>query len=112
MELVTDLVNGILVAEAWYRVDGTNARDFENTLKEAIDESHQGMVIDCEHLSYISSAGLRAILLIAKTLKRRKMGFAICFLAEPIREIFEISGFDKIIAIYNSRADALAAIGG
>ena len=110
MDLVTDRVDGILVAEACYRVDGTNARDFENTLREAIQDSDRGMVVDCEHLSYISSAGLRAILLTAKTLKRKKMQFAICFLADPIREVFEISGFDKIIAIYGSRADALAAV--
>lgn len=112
MELVTDRVNGVLVAEAWYRVDGTNAREFEDALKKAINDDDQGMIVDCEHLSYISSAGLRAILLTAKTLKRQKMQFAICFLADPIREVFEISGFDKIIAIYGSRADALAAISG
>ena len=110
MELVTDRLNGVLVAEACSRVDGTNAREFEAALRDAIRDGDQAMIVDCEHLAYISSAGLRAILLTAKTLRRRRIGFGVCFLAGPIREVFEISGFDKIIAVYGSRADAIAAV--
>ena len=111
MELVTERLNGIVFGEAWSRVDGTNARDFEVALRNAIAEEDRALIIDFEHLKYISSAGLRAILLTAKLLQRRNAGFGICFLSEPIREVFEISGFDKIISIYASRAEALAALG-
>ncbi len=112
MDLVTDRNNGILVAEACSRVDGTNAREFEVALREAIRPGDRAMIVDCEHLAYISSAGLRAVLLTAKTLKRKDMDFGVCVLADPIREVFEISGFDKIISVYGSRADAVAAVGG
>lgn len=110
MDLVTDRRNGVLVAEACNRVDGTNAREFEAALRDAIQDDDRAMIVDCEHLAYISSAGLRAILLTAKTLRRREMDFGVCFLADPIREVFEISGFDKIISVYTSRADAIAAV--
>lgn len=111
MKLVIEHLNGIAVAEACSRVDGTNAREFEAALREAVASEDRALVVDCEQLKYISSAGLRAILIIAKLLQRRNAGFGICSLAAPIREIFEISGFDKIIAIHSSRADALAALG-
>ncbi len=110
MELVTDRLDGILVAQGWHRVDGTNAHEFEKLLRDSMADGDLGVVIDCGGMSYISSAGLRAILLTAKTLRNRRMGFALCELAEPIREVFEISGFDKIIAIHRSRAAALAAV--
>ncbi len=110
MQLETDRKDGVLVVEACKRVDGTNARDFEAALQGAIQDGDSALIVDCDNLSYISSAGLRAILLTAKTLKRREMGFGVCSLADNIREVFEISGFDKIIAVHGSRADAIAAL--
>lgn len=92
------------------RIDGVNARDFENDLRNNIEDTDKAVVVDLEGLSYISSAGLRAILLIAKTLSQRGAKFALCSLSEPIREVFEISGFDKIVAIHNTQREALASV--
>ena len=104
MEISTENRDGALIARAAGRIDGANARDFEAAVQSAIH--------DCEDLSYISSAGLRAILLIAKTLGKRNVKFALCSLSEPIAEIFQISGFDQIISTHASQSDAIAAVGG
>ena len=69
------------------------------------------MVVDLAGLSYISSAGLRAVLLTAKSLSRRSAKFALCSPSKPIREVFEISGFDKIIDIHDTREAAVSAVG-
>ena len=66
--------------------------------------------MDFEKLVYISSAGLGAILLTAKSLGNRNTKFAICYLSDQIRKIFEISGFDKVIAIHPSKSEALASL--
>ena len=68
MDISTENRNGALIARAVGRIDGANARDFEAAVQSAISASEGPVIIDCEDLSYISSAGLRAILLIAKTL--------------------------------------------
>ena len=112
MDIVTEKKNGALIAKAAGRVDGANARDFEAAVQSAISECDGPVIIDCEGLSYISSAGLRAILLIAKTLCKRQVKFALCSLSEPIAEIFQISGFDQIISTHSSQAEALAAVSG
>ena len=112
MEISTENRDGALIARAVGRIDGANARDFEAAVQSAIHECEDPVIIDCEGLSYISSAGLRAILLIAKTLGKRKVKFALCSLSEPIAEIFQISGFDQIISTHSSQADALAAVSG
>ena len=112
MEIQTEREGGTLIAKAEGRIDGVNARDFEEALKAAIGESDNAVVMDLEGLSYISSAGLRVILLIAKTLRKREAKFAICSLADPIKEVFEISGFDKIIPVHASRGEAIAALDG
>ncbi len=106
MEIKTERKNGTLIAKVEGRVDSANAREFENALSAAIsDDSH--VIIDFEGLSYISSSGLRVILLVAKTLRNRDVKFALCSLSDPIEEVFKISGFDKIIPIYGSQAEAL-----
>jgi len=112
MDIKTERSNGALIAKAEGRIDGVNARDFEEAMKAAIGSDDNTVVIDLEGLSYISSAGLRVILLIAKTLRKRNADLVLCSLSAPIREVFEISGFDKIIPVHDSREQALAAISG
>ena len=114
MEVNTERDNGTLIAKAEGRVDGSNAREFEEALDSAITqhEDGQAVIVDFEGLSYISSAGLRVILLTARTLRKQDKEFVVCSLSDPIREVFEISGFDKIIPVYASKSEALAAVGG
>ena len=69
-------------------------------------------ILDLEQLSYISSAGLRVILMTAKGLERREVKFGICSLSESIQEVFQISGFDKIIPVNSSQAEAIQALAG
>ena len=111
MEINTERVgDALIVMPSENRVDGTNARDFQIGLETAIDETDQAVIFDAETLTYISSAGLRAILLVVKSINRQGGKFAVCSLSDPIREIFSISGFDNIIPIESTRDDALATI--
>ena len=107
-----DQIEGVLVISVTGRIDGVNAQEFHNDLNRETDGSDNPVVLDLEKLSYISSAGLRSILLIAKTLKGRNTRFMLCSLPGPIREIVEIAGFDKIIDVLESRSDAIASITG
>ena len=109
MDVNTELENGTLIAKVSDRVDGANARQFQDALTAAIDESVHWMVLDLNELSYISSAGLRVILLTAKALQRQDAKLVVCSLSDPIREVFEISGFDKIISIHASQSEAVAS---
>ena len=111
MDIKTERNDGTLITKAQGRIDGANARDFEEEMNSAINSDDSTVVMDLEGLTYISSAGLRVILLIAKTLRKRNVELILCSLSDPIREVFEISGFDKIIPVEASREQALARIG-
>ncbi len=100
-----------LVLKADGRVDGTNASEFQDAMKAEIDEADRVVVLDLEDLTYISSAGLRVVLLIAKDLQRQGAKMAACSLSDPVREVFVISGFDKIIPIHDSQDSAIGALG-
>ena len=70
------------------------------------ENSSCSLILDLENLAYISSAGLRAILLITKSVKAKGANIALCTLPNQIEEVFNISGFDKIIPIYPTRQAA------
>ena len=112
MEINTEQKGGVLVALTVDRVDGSNAREFQEALQAVIKDTGNAFLLDMEHLTYISSAGLRVILLIARTLQGKNTKFAVCSLSDSVREVFEISGFDKIVATHATQADAIAALEG
>ncbi len=99
----------VLVARVDGRVDSSNSQDFERQLQGAIGEEVKAVVIDLAQLAYISSAGLRVVLLVAKTLGQRNVSISLCALSDPVLSVFEISGFNRIIRIHDTQADALAA---
>lgn len=102
----------MVVAKISGRLDGANAQEFQGDLTDAIEDGDRVVVLDFENLSYISSAGLRVILITAKALGRQNAKLAVCSLSDPIREVFEISGFDQIIPVRNTQAEAIAAASG
>ena len=68
----------------------------------------KAVLLDLSSLSYISSAGLRAILLIGRQLRKQKGTIAVCSLSPIVREVFEISGFDKIFPVYENQEAAIS----
>ncbi len=110
MEIPTEQVNGAIVLMPSGRIDGQNALDFQASIDKTIGESSQPVILELSGLNYISSAGLRVILLLAKTLSNRSVHFSICAIAPAVKEVFEISGFGNIIDIHNTRDEALEKI--
>ena len=112
MEVRTQRENGTLITEVSGRIDGATAREFEVAVRSAMREDDAAVIMDLEGVSYVSSAGLRAILLIAKELGRREAKLALCSLSESIHDVFEVSGFGDIVRIHANRAEALSKVGG
>ncbi len=104
--------NGVSRVEVCGRLDGTNAQQLEQALLAAIGDGGQIVVLDFSRLHYISSAGLRVILIAAKKTKQGGGRFAICGLGEVIRKVFEMSGFLAMLQVYESFDDARTALTG
>ena len=56
---------------------------FQDELETIIDENDRTVILDLQKLLYISSAGLRVIMLTAKALGRQEIKFAVCSLTGP-----------------------------
>ncbi len=93
------------------RLDSSTAKDLEEALKQKLDAGEQTILMDMEELDYISSAGLRVVLLAAKRLRASDGRFALSALKGEIRQVFEISGLLRILTVFDSREEAVDALG-
>jgi anti-sigma B factor antagonist len=95
------------------RLDFGAATGFQAQLEQVlagIRTALAAIIIDCVGLEYVSSAGLRVFLLAARASQRAGLRFAMCSLQPAVREVFELSGFSRVITVHTDRAAALAAL--
>ena len=79
------------------RLDTVTAPEFEKAVREAVPGVRE-LTLDFEKLDYISSAGLRVLLSTQKTMMKQGE-MKIIHVSEPIKEIFEVTGFSEILTI-------------
>lgn len=103
----------VLVVTVDGRIDYVNAEEFKGALMPHLSNGMSGsnqVVLDLSRLEYISSAGLR-VLMIAAREARAKQGKLIAVALQPVvREIFEISKFTLVFQLFDSVQDALKHI--
>jgi len=92
------------------RVDHRSAAELEAALTAAAGPAQRAVVLDFSAVDYISSVGLRVLMVGAKNLREREAVLAIAGLQPVVAEIFAISRFDKVLAVHADVAGALAAV--
>lgn len=112
LHIETEHVDDKLILTPVDRIDSSVARDFEDFVHERMTEGNAKLIVDFSRLGFISSAGMRVLLINAKKLRIRGGGgkLVLCNMRDSIREIFSISGFDHIITICGTREEALEAL--
>ena len=82
------------------RLDSETAPQLERMLVAPLQQgSWQAVVLDCAELNYIASAGLRVVLMCAKRAQSAGTRLIVCGLQAPVREVFAVSGFLKILNV-------------
>ena len=102
--------DGLLIGTLDGRIDGSNASDFQSALEAGIGAGDHFLILDFEKVPFISSAGLRVGLVIARQFNNPDKKFAVCRLSDPVREVVAVSGFDQLIPVYGSQDEAIQAL--
>lgn len=110
MEISRERDGDVVVARLVGRLDSSAAPEAEEGLLVALGGVPPRVAIDMTGLSYISSAGLRVLLVLAKKVQQAKGKLALFGLTPNVREVFTVSGFDTIFSIAPDPAGALAAV--
>ena len=92
------------------RIDSSNTVEFERILESGLNPTARTVVLDFEKVAFMSSAGLRVVLMLAKQLRKRGAQAAVCSLPAPIREVFSVSGIDRIVPTHSSDTQAIDAL--
>ncbi len=89
------------------RIDALSAPGVNQEIESVLDGGRDNMLIDFKKLEYISSAGLRVLLIVAKKMRAVQGRLVICNLSEKVDEIFDVSGFKAIFDICATQEEAL-----
>jgi anti-anti-sigma factor len=90
------------------RLDANSSQAVENQLLALLNQGEDRLVLDFSELTYMSSLGLRVLMMVAKNIKRVNGKLALAGLNDHIYEIFKIARFTSIFSIYSSSDEAVA----
>lgn len=111
VELSSSNLGSVRVLQVQGRLDHAHAKIFETALApHLVDCTHAGtpLVLDFANVVYISSVGLRVLLLAAKQVKVQQGRIAIAALTPIVTEVFQVSHFDLVLKVF---PDVAAAVG-
>jgi anti-anti-sigma factor len=107
MDIKTSKIQNAILLGLAGRLDGNTAGLVENDFQKLIDAGETQFIFDLALVDYISSAGLRAVLIAAKKTKAVQGKLAFVRLPENVKEVFDMSGFSTILAIYATEDEAI-----
>ena len=91
------------------RIDQPAARAIEDALNELCDAGRSAIVIDLSDVAYMASAGLASLLSGVRRARLLRGDVRLAAMNDRVREVFEMSGFDQVFAIFPSAAEAVAS---
>lgn len=84
------------------RLDALTSPVFENEINLVLEVSRPDIIIDASDLHYVSSAGLRAFLIIQKTINRKKGNLVLRNMQPQVKQVFDMTGLSSIFTIIES----------
>lgn len=111
LKITESNVDDAVVIELQGRLDTATSADFDFAVEAHADKPSR-VLIDLSGIAYVSSAGLRVFLMLAKKLQKVQGKLVLCGMSAGVREVFDIAGFSRILAIQPDRAAGLAALAG
>lgn len=110
MDIVSEAIDGGVALRVSGRLDGATAPQLEKPLLAQFAGSSERVLLDLAGLDYVSSAGLRVFLMGAKRARQVGGRLVLCGLQPMVGEVFQMSGFGRILDIVATEADARARL--
>lgn len=101
--------NGIAIVMPAGRIDTTTSSSVEDLIRKVVDGGARSLLVDLGRVEYISSAGLRVFLVLAKRMRDLQGRLVLCGMTEPVRQVFQLAGFMPLFRVEPTQAAALAA---
>jgi anti-anti-sigma factor len=110
MEILNERVGNVHVVTASGRLDGIYSAAFANQVGELLTKAKPRILIDFTDIDFVTSAGLRVLLILVKKAQASGGVFALCGLNDQVRDVLDIVFFPAIFSIHGGRAEGIAAL--
>ncbi len=111
MKITSQQVADVTLIQVQGRIDHRTATDFEDALRPLLDRCLAGeykkLLMDLGGVDFMTSAGLRVLMIAAKACDKQKGEMAVAALQPGIQEIFKISRFDSFLRVFPTVESAL-----
>lgn len=110
MELITEKQGAVVVFKLKGRLDALAAPDFEQKCMKWLEAGESCFAVDLGELDYISSAGIRSILVVAKKLGAQDGRLALSRVSGMVEKVFTMTGIHSLFPVYASLDEALTQL--
>ena len=112
MRITQNLENGLVNVKVEGRLDASSSIEAQKELERMLEADSSKLLVDLSGLEYISSAGLRVLLVVAKKMQQKGGKIVLAALTPNVKEVFEISGFSSIFKIFDTVEESAATLQG
>ena len=112
LQIATRQVADAVIATPAGRIDHRSAAEFEAALTPLVDAAvaaKGALVLDFSRVEYISSVGLRVLMIAARKMREREAPLLVTALQSVVAEIFAISRFDRVLTVTATLDEAMAS---
>ncbi len=107
MQITTRQVYDVLVADMEGKLDSKAAGYGNDELVRIVQSDHDRILINLENLEFVTSAGLRVLLLASKLQKSAGGTLKMCSANDAVKDVLKTCGFDSLISLYPTEAEAI-----
>lgn len=97
MEVTVATIEGRCVITPAGPIDSTSAPEFGRALLDAVDATAQPVIVDCAAVSYVTSAGVHALLLAARALGASARRLQLVHVGKSLRSVLEIANVGTLM---------------
>lgn len=109
MEITTKEYKRVVVIEVSGRVDSSTADQFEQAVMSPIGEGKKNLVLDLSGVEFLSSAGLRTLVMARKEVQKSSGAVRLAQPSQRVRDTLDIAGLDVLFETFPDRESAIAA---
>lgn len=88
------------------RLDELATAEVEQAFTAIVSNESQGLIVDMAGVEYVSSSGLRVLLMLMKAMKNQQRVLKLCNLSPFVAEVFEVSNFAVLFDVHDSLESA------
>jgi len=112
IDIKTETENNFLIISVKGEADASSSIHLDQAIREAIDQGNTNILVDCNQLNYISSAGLGVFMSYIEEISEKSIHFILFGLSEKVLKVFGILGLDQLLIIKADKEESVSVFNG